>query len=62
MDRIARQDQAEKRMLSLLSEAGLPAPDAIECGPTSMKFLWTDRKVAVVIDFDDHEMTQIVPT
>jgi hypothetical protein len=61
MERTQRSNAAEQRFLLLLRDAGLPEPDEIEYGKNEMRFLWTDRKVAVVIDFDEAENTQIVP-
>ena len=58
---VERCARAEARFLSLMADAGLPAPDEIGYGATSMTFLWTDRKVAVVVDFDDADIAQIVP-
>ena len=42
-------------MLQLLEDAGLPAPDEIQYGETCVRFLWRDRKVAVVVDLDDFD-------
>lgn len=44
---------AKARMLQMLEDAGLPAPDEIEDGTTCVRFLWHDRKVAVVVELDD---------
>jgi hypothetical protein len=43
--------QVERKVLDLL--AGLPKPDEIQYGEREVRFLWTDRKVAVCIDLDD---------
>ncbi len=42
-------------MLALLEDSGLPGPDTVEYGEACVRFLWTDRKVAVVIDLDDFD-------
>ena len=42
-------------MLRLLEDRGLPAPDAVEYGEQCVRFLWHDRKVAVVVDLDDFD-------
>jgi hypothetical protein len=47
--------KAERRMLELLDSAGLPPPDAIEYGELCVRFLWHDRKVAVVVDVNDFD-------
>ncbi len=43
---------AERRMLALLEDSGLPLPDQVEYGSDCVRFLWLDRKVAVVIDLE----------
>jgi hypothetical protein len=45
----------ERRMLGLVREYGLPAPDEVQHGERCVRFLWHDRKVAVVVDLDDFE-------
>ena len=40
-------------MRTLLEDAGLPEPDEVEYGEDCIRLLWHDRKVAVVVDFDD---------
>ena len=47
--------RAEQRMLELLDSAGLPPPDTIEDGELCVRFLWHDRKVAVVVDVTDFD-------
>jgi hypothetical protein len=42
-------------MLALLEGAGLPEPDEIEHGHECVRFLWHDRKVAVVVDVSDFD-------
>ena len=43
----------ERRMLALLEDSGLPLPDAVEYGTDCVRFLWLDRKVAVVVDLEE---------
>jgi hypothetical protein len=52
---IDQKQRAERRMLALLADSGLPLPDAVEYGETCVRFLWLDRKVAVVIDLDEFD-------
>jgi hypothetical protein len=52
---IDQKQRAERRMLALLEDSGLPVPDEVEYGAASVRFLWIDRKVAVVIDLDDFD-------
>lgn len=42
-------------MWGLLREYGLPWPDEVQHGERCVRFLWHDRKVAVVVDLDDFE-------
>ena len=56
---IDRKLQVQRRTLRLLEDNGLPGPDQIEFGEHEVRFLWLDRKVALVVeldtdDFDDH--------
>ena len=41
---------ASDRLTMLLADSGLPAPDIIEYETDSIRFLWHDKKVCVVID------------
>lgn len=50
---IDEKQQAERHMLRLLEDYGLPLPDEVEYGESCVRFLWHDRKVAVVVDLDD---------
>ena len=45
--------QAERRFLQLIDDSGLPLPDEVEYGDNCVRFLWLDRKVAVVVDLDE---------
>ena len=42
-------------MRALLQEYGLPWPDEVQHGERCVRFLWHDRKVAVVVDLDDFD-------
>lgn len=42
-------------MISLLDDYGLPLPDEVQYGERCVRFLWHDRKVAVVVDLDDFD-------
>jgi hypothetical protein len=50
---IDNKQQAERRLLALLEDAGLPRPDAIEYGEDEVRFLWEDLRVALVIELDE---------
>jgi hypothetical protein len=52
---IDQKQRIERRMWSLLREYGLPLPDEVQYGERCVRFLWHDRKVAVVVDLDDFE-------
>ena len=49
---IDRKQLAERRMKALLEDSGLPQPDEVEYGTDCVRFLWIDRKVAVVIELE----------
>ena len=55
MATIDQKQLAERRMLQLLDDVGLPRPDEVQYGETCVRFLWHDRKVAVVVDLDDFD-------
>lgn len=42
-------------MIRLLDDYGLPLPDEVQHGERCVRFLWHDRKVAVVVDLDDFD-------
>ena len=50
---IDQKQLVERRILALLEDSGLPAPDEVEYGTACVRFLWLDRKVAVVVDLDE---------
>lgn len=52
---IDQKQRVERRMWGLLREYGLPWPDEVQHGDRCVRFLWHDRKVAVVVDLDDFE-------
>lgn len=43
----------ERRMLALLEDSGLPLPDEVEYGTDCVRFLWLDRKLAVIVDLQE---------
>jgi hypothetical protein len=47
--------RAERKLRRLLDDAGLPPPDEVQYGEACVRFLWHDRKVAVVVDLDEFE-------
>jgi hypothetical protein len=53
---IDQKQRAERRMLALLADSGLPLPDEVQYGEACVRLLWNDRKVAVVIDLDDFDI------
>ncbi len=44
---------AERRFLALLEDSALPLPDEVEYGTACVRFLWLDRRVAVVVDLEE---------
>jgi hypothetical protein len=55
MASIDRKEQCERRFMALLDDSGLPLPDEVEYGDDEVRFLWTDRRVAVVVDLEDFD-------
>jgi hypothetical protein len=55
MATIDKKQRAERRMLQLLEDAGLPAPDEVQYGESCVRLMWHDRKVAVVVELDDFD-------
>ena len=55
MATIDKKQRAERKMLRLLEDAGLPAPDEVHYGENCVRLLWHDRKVAVVVELDDFD-------
>jgi hypothetical protein len=53
--------RAETKMLALLDDAGLPAPDEIRYEDIQIRFVWNDRKVAVVVELDSFEEEESSP-
>jgi hypothetical protein len=53
VEQIDLKQLAERRMLALLKDSGLPLPDEVEYGTACVRFLWLDRKIAVVVDLDE---------
>lgn len=53
MQPIDRRELAERRMLALLEDSGLPLPDEVQHGTDCVRFLWLDRRVAVVVELDE---------
>jgi hypothetical protein len=45
--------KAELLLRSMVTNEGLPDPDHIEYGHTCIRAIWTESKLAVVIDIDD---------
>lgn len=39
--------------MALMEDSGLPLPDEVQYGTDCVRFLWLDRKVAVVIDLEN---------
>jgi hypothetical protein len=52
LDIAERQDQVVERLAKLGIDEGLPAFDEVRREGTAVRFLWTDRKVMVIIDIE----------
>jgi hypothetical protein len=53
MDITPRHEEAEARFRTLLADAGIGPPDAVEYGYTCVRFFWSGPKVCVVVDLDE---------
>ena len=49
----ARASDVERRMRELITQADLPAPDAVERHDDEMWFLWDDTKTVVIVELED---------
>jgi hypothetical protein len=49
---LAQKIKAETMVREMIAENGLPEPDDIEYGFTCIRVLWSDPKVALVVDID----------
>ena len=49
----ARQEACRARFLTMVTDTGLPTPDEVHHEGSSLRFVWNDRKVMVIIDLDD---------
>jgi hypothetical protein len=58
---IDEKQRVERRTLRLLEDIGLPTPDEVEYGEACVRFLWHDRKVALVVDLDTDEYDGHIP-
>ena len=52
---IDQKQRVKRRVLQLLKDTGLPTPDDIEYGADSVRFLWQDQKVALVVELEDFD-------
>ena len=59
MATLAQKIEAEARMRELLESGGLPQPDYVEYGFTCIRLFFNETKVAVVIDIDNPEETEV---
>ena len=52
-----RKEQCERRVLALLEDSGLPLPDEVDhdYAEDEVMFLWSDRKVALIVELTDFE-------
>ena len=50
---IDQKQQVERRFMALMEDSGLPLPDEVEYGTDCVRFLWLDRKLAVIVDLEN---------
>ena len=55
MESMDRKERCEQRITEFLDDCGLPQPDDIEYGDQQVRFLWTERKVGLIVDLEDFE-------
>lgn len=48
-------EQCRRRFLELIAEYGLPEPDTVVLEEDAVRFMWSDRQVAVVINIEEFE-------
>ena len=60
MASLAQKIEAETKMRQLLTDNGMPQPDAVEYGYTCIRFFFAATKTVVVIDIDDPPGSELV--
>ena len=50
---IDQKQLVERRFKALMEDSGLPLPDEVEYGTGCVRFLWLDRKLAVIVDLEN---------
>jgi hypothetical protein len=53
MAHLTRKIETERRLREILDDGGIPQPDEIEYGETSIRCLWRDVRKAMIIDIAD---------
>lgn len=53
--------QVERRTRRMLEDNGLPPPDMVEYGDAEVRFLWLDRKVALIVELDTDGFDDYIP-
>ncbi|MBO0767596.1 MAG: hypothetical protein J2O48_02830 [Solirubrobacterales bacterium] len=52
---IDQKQRVQRRVLELLADNGLPLPDTVEFGMGEVRFLWTDRKLVLIVELEDFD-------
>jgi len=53
MATLERKREAERAMLELIENGGLPQPDWIEYGERCIRVFWNESKLVVIVDLDE---------
>jgi hypothetical protein len=53
MATLERKREAERKMLELVENGGLPQPDWIEYGEACIRVFWEESRVVVIVDLDE---------
>ena len=64
MEPTAQHQEIEERFRRMLEDNALPLPDQVEYEPGTVWCLWSDRRVAVAVDFaedEDGEVRMLAP-
>ena len=53
----AAREAVVRRFLTLVEDAGLPAPDEVEHWRDEVAFFWNEQKLVVIVELDGDDLT-----